>query len=58
MPSCCPAGYAVILSGLHYWKFDPLELTVLAGYPRSIGRDFFGCAAHQTIHPSSHYLTD
>lgn len=49
--SYSPPGYAVMLSGKQYWKFDPLELTVLAGYPRSIGQDFFGCAAHQAIHP-------
>lgn len=49
--SYSPPGYAVMLSGKRYWKFDPVELTVLAGYPRSIGQDFFGCAAHQAIHP-------
>lgn len=38
-------GYANFLSGLQYWKFDPVALTVLEGYPRSIGMDFFGCAA-------------
>lgn len=38
-------GYANILSGQYYWKFDPVELKVLEGYPRSIGTDFFGCAA-------------
>ncbi|XP_042365346.1 stromelysin-3-like [Plectropomus leopardus] len=37
-------GYANFLSGLHYWKFDPVALKVLEGYPRSIGRDFFGCS--------------
>uniref|UniRef100_A0A3Q0QWV1 Matrix metallopeptidase 11 n=1 Tax=Amphilophus citrinellus TaxID=61819 RepID=A0A3Q0QWV1_AMPCI len=38
-------GYANFLSGLHYWKFDPVALKVLEGYPRSIGMDFFGCSA-------------
>lgn len=47
-----------MLSGKHYWKFDPKELTVLAGYPRSIGQDFFGCAAHQAIHPFFIWPTD
>ncbi|XP_045923115.1 stromelysin-3-like [Micropterus dolomieu] len=37
-------GYANFLSGLHYWKFDPVALKVLEGYPRSIGMDFFGCS--------------
>uniref|UniRef100_A0A8C6TTM4 Matrix metallopeptidase 11b n=1 Tax=Neogobius melanostomus TaxID=47308 RepID=A0A8C6TTM4_9GOBI len=36
-------GYANFLSGMQYWKFDPVELKVLDGYPRNIGRDFFGC---------------
>ncbi|KAM4634562.1 stromelysin-3-like [Polymixia lowei] len=39
-------GYAHFLSGLHYWKFDPVEVKVLDGYPRNIGMDFFGCAAN------------
>ncbi|XP_035523301.1 stromelysin-3-like [Morone saxatilis] len=38
-------GYANFLSGPHYWKFDPVALKVLEGYPRSIGMDFFGCSA-------------
>ncbi|XP_037609735.1 stromelysin-3-like [Sebastes umbrosus] len=38
-------GYANFLSGLRYWKFDPVALKVLKGYPRSIGTDFFGCSA-------------
>ncbi|XP_068609095.1 stromelysin-3-like [Brachionichthys hirsutus] len=37
-------GYAHFLRGPYYWKFDPVELKLLAGYPRSIGGDFFGCA--------------
>ncbi|KAI4816246.1 hypothetical protein KUCAC02_008579 [Chaenocephalus aceratus] len=38
-------GYANFLSGQHYWKFDPVALKVLDGFPRSIGTDFFGCSA-------------
>ncbi|XP_034048738.1 stromelysin-3-like [Thalassophryne amazonica] len=38
-------GYTNFLSGLNYWKFDPVVLTVLEGYPRNIGMDFFGCPA-------------
>ncbi|XP_040013116.1 stromelysin-3-like [Xiphias gladius] len=38
-------GYANFLSGLHYWKFDPVALKVVEGYPRNIGVDFFGCSA-------------
>ncbi|XP_070845294.1 stromelysin-3-like [Chaetodon trifascialis] len=38
-------GYANFLSGMHYWKFDPVTLKVLEGYPRNIGVDFFGCTA-------------
>ncbi|KAF3702446.1 Stromelysin-3 [Channa argus] len=38
-------GYANFLSGLQYWKFDPVTLKMLEGYPRSIGTDFFGCSA-------------
>ncbi|KAG8010987.1 Stromelysin-3 [Nibea albiflora] len=38
-------GYANFLSGAHYWKFDPVALKVLEGYPRNIGMDFFGCSA-------------
>lgn len=36
-------GYANFLSGTQYWKFDPVALKVLDGYPRNIGMDFFGC---------------
>ncbi|KAM9841403.1 stromelysin-3-like [Aulostomus maculatus] len=36
-------GYANLLSGMVYWKFDPVGLKVLEGYPRRIGMDFFGC---------------
>ena len=38
-------GYANFLRGLHYWKFDPVALKVVEGYPRNIGTDFFGCSA-------------
>lgn len=38
-------GYVNFLSGLQYWKFDPVRLRVVDGFPRSIGQDFFGCAA-------------
>ncbi|XP_023253603.1 stromelysin-3-like [Seriola lalandi dorsalis] len=37
-------GYANFLSGPHYWKIDPVALKVVEGYPRSVGRDFFGCS--------------
>lgn len=37
-------GYANFLSGTRYWRFDPVALKVLDGYPRSIGTDFFGCS--------------
>ena len=42
-------GYANFLSGMHYWKLDPVGLKVLEGYPRSIGMDFFGCSAMRAI---------
>ncbi|KAM9307127.1 stromelysin-3-like [Pholidichthys leucotaenia] len=38
-------GYANFLSGQYYWKFDPVTLKVLEGYPRNTGMDFFGCSA-------------
>ncbi|XP_027882186.1 stromelysin-3-like [Xiphophorus couchianus] len=37
-------GYPNFLSGLYYWKLDPVALKVLDGYPRRIGTDFFGCS--------------
>ncbi|KAJ8388734.1 hypothetical protein AAFF_G00129670 [Aldrovandia affinis] len=37
-------GFAHFLSGKHYWKFDPVEVKALDGYPRYIGMDFFGCS--------------
>ncbi|XP_061119564.1 stromelysin-3-like [Conger conger] len=36
-------GYIHFLSGRQYWKVDPVTQTVLPGYPRGIGMDFFGC---------------
>ncbi|XP_061589208.1 stromelysin-3-like [Cololabis saira] len=38
-------GYTNFVSGQDYWKFDPVTLTVLKGYPRIIGVDFFSCSA-------------
>ncbi|MBN3296113.1 MMP11 protein, partial [Amia calva] len=38
-------GYAHFLHRRHYWKFDPVDVKVLEGYPRWIGMDFFGCPA-------------
>ncbi|TRY88579.1 hypothetical protein DNTS_034552 [Danionella cerebrum] len=38
-------GFAHFLRGKQYWKFDPVEVRVLEGYPRYIGMDFFGCSA-------------
>ncbi|XP_037679528.1 stromelysin-3 [Choloepus didactylus] len=37
-------GYAYFLRGLLYWKFDPVKVNVLEGFPRLVGLDFFGCA--------------
>ncbi|XP_013883034.1 stromelysin-3 isoform X2 [Austrofundulus limnaeus] len=39
------SGYANFLSGLSYWKFDPVALKVLEGYPRTTGTDFFRCSS-------------
>ncbi|XP_041936115.1 stromelysin-3 isoform X1 [Alosa sapidissima] len=36
-------GYAHFLSGKRYWKFDPVEVRALEGYPRYVGMDFFDC---------------
>ncbi|XP_041854852.1 stromelysin-3 [Melanotaenia boesemani] len=36
-------GYAHFVRGRQYWKFDPVHMNSLEGYPRSIGVDFFGC---------------
>lgn len=38
-------GFAHFLRGNQYWKFDPVEVKVLEGYPRFTGMDFFGCSA-------------
>lgn len=37
-------GYAYFLRGRLYWKFDPVKVKVLEGFPRRVGPDFFGCA--------------
>ncbi|KAG7476764.1 hypothetical protein MATL_G00086320 [Megalops atlanticus] len=36
-------GYVHFLRGKQYWKYDPMDQTVLEGYPRVIGMDFFSC---------------
>ncbi|XP_010874548.1 stromelysin-3 isoform X1 [Esox lucius] len=36
-------GYANFIRGRQYWKFDPVVMNSLEGYPRYIGMDFFGC---------------
>ncbi|KAM8865422.1 stromelysin-3 isoform 1-T1 [Synchiropus picturatus] len=36
-------GYAHFVRGHQYWKFDPVGMNSLEGYPRYIGMDFFGC---------------
>ncbi|XP_026176450.1 stromelysin-3 [Mastacembelus armatus] len=36
-------GYAHFIRGRQYWKFDPVGMNFLEGYPRYIGMDFFGC---------------
>lgn len=38
------SGYAYFLRGHLYWKFDPVKVKVLEGFPRLIGPDFFDCA--------------
>jgi len=42
-PLFCLAGYAHFIRGRQYWKFDPVGMNSLEGYPRYIGVDFFGC---------------
>ncbi|KAA0719910.1 Stromelysin-3 [Triplophysa tibetana] len=37
-------GFAHFLRGNQYWKFDPVEVNVLEGYPRYTGMDFFDCS--------------
>lgn len=39
----CLSGYAHFIRGRQYWKFDPVDMNSLEGYPRYIGVDFFGC---------------
>ncbi|KAM4808097.1 stromelysin-3 [Rhinophrynus dorsalis] len=41
-------GFAYFLRGRHYWKFDPVQVRVLEGYPRLISQDFFNCPASPT----------
>lgn len=36
-------GYAHFVRGRRYWKFGPVDMNSLEGYPRSIGVDFFDC---------------
>ncbi|XP_013870071.1 stromelysin-3 isoform X1 [Austrofundulus limnaeus] len=36
-------GYAHFIRGRLYWKFDPVAMTSLEGYPRYVGVDFFNC---------------
>ncbi|TMS03118.1 stromelysin-3 [Larimichthys crocea] len=36
-------GYAHFIRGRQYWKFDPVGMNSLEGYPRYVGKDFFGC---------------
>ncbi|KAM9822801.1 stromelysin-3 [Syngnathus typhle] len=36
-------GYAHFIRGRQYWKFDPVAMNSLEGYPRYVGVDFFGC---------------
>lgn len=51
LPLCPPAlpdppvssGYAYFLRGRLYWKFDPVKVKALEGFPRLVGPDFFGC---------------
>lgn len=39
----CVSGYAHFIRGRQYWKFDPVNMNSLEGYPRYVGVDFFGC---------------
>lgn len=39
----CVSGYAHFIQGRQYWKFDPVNMNSLEGYPRYVGVDFFGC---------------
>nr|XP_057926200.1 stromelysin-3 [Doryrhamphus excisus] len=38
-------GYAHFIRGRQYWKFDPVGMNSLEGYPRYVGVDFFGCGS-------------
>lgn len=38
-----PIDYTYFYKGKEYWKFDNQKLTVEAGYPKSILRDWMGC---------------
>lgn len=42
-PPLSPTGFAYFLRGRDYWKFDPVQVKVLEGYPRQISQDFFSC---------------
>lgn len=37
------SGFAYFLRGRLYWKFDPVKVKALEGFPRLVGPDFFGC---------------
>ena len=37
------SGYAHFIRGRQYWKFDPVGMNSLEGYPRYVGMDFFAC---------------
>lgn len=37
------SGYAHFIRGRQYWKFDPVGMNSLEGYPRYVGVDFFAC---------------
>lgn len=41
------SGYAHFLKGKQYWKFSPVGVEALEGYPRFIGMDFFNCPANK-----------
>lgn len=38
-------GFAYFLRGRYYWKFDPVQVKVMEGYPRLVSQDFFNCPA-------------
>lgn len=41
----CVPGFAYFLRGRYYWKFDPVQVKVMEGYPRLVSQDFFNCPA-------------